>query len=148
MAEAPNILFLLSLTSVIYSVTSYLIFCEVWAMLTFLCWVRNKWHAIAQQAAKTDKSSRKIRRQRTSIANHIRYHCFKQRMKHKRIHKGHYIKPKPLFHLTWKFKAIQLTIRVAAFIYLVGCCVERLVGHSFHLLLHLRQLWHPIELNC
>jgi hypothetical protein len=73
-------------------------------------------------------------------------------MKYKHTHKGRYRKPKPLFHLTWKFKILQLTIRAAASIYLVGCRVERLVGHSFHLLLCLRQslsqLFHQVIINC
>jgi hypothetical protein len=149
MAEAPNILLLLSLTSILDSMTSYLIFCELWTIVTLLCLVRNKWHDVAKQALKSDKSIRESsRQQRISPANHLRYHCFKQRMKHKRMQKGHYKKPKPLFHLTWKYKAMKLTIRLAASIYQAGCRVERLVGRSFQLLLCVHSLIYQLELNC
>ena len=143
MAEAPNILLLLALTSVLDTIISYLVFCEIWTMMTFLLWVREKWRLIGTKALKSEKSIRKTGRQRrTSFANHLRYHCFKQRMKHKHKQKGHYKKPKPLFHLTWKYVALKLTIRIAASTYQAGCRVERLVGHSFQLLLCIRQLFH------
>ncbi len=148
MAEAPNFLLFLSLTSILNSVTSYLVFCEMWTIIILLCVVRHKWHQIAQQAVKSDRSTRKMDRHRTSTVNHLRYHRFKQRMKYKHVHKGKYIKPKPLFYLTWKFKAIKLTVRAAASIYLAGCRVERLVGHSSQLLLYLSQLCHRIALYC
>ena len=147
MAEAPNFLLFLSLTSILNSVTSYLVFCEIWTIIILLCVVRHKWHQIAQQAVKSDRSTCKMDWHRTSTVNHLRYHCFKQRMKYKHIHKGKYIKPKPLFYLTWKFKAIKLTVRAAASIYLAGCRVERLVGHSFQLLLCVHPLFHPVGLR-
>ncbi len=153
MAEAPNILLFLLLTSVLDSVTSCLIFCEIWTMATMMLWVRHKWQVIATQALKSDKSARKTGRQRrTSFTDHLRFHCFKQRIKYKHKHKGRYRKPKKLFHLTWKFKALKLTLQVAVSIYQAGCRVERLVGHSFQLLLCLRlslcQLLHQLIINC
>ncbi len=117
-------------------------------MITFFCLVRYKWHQISQQAVKTDRSTRKMDRQQPSAFNHLRYHCFKQRMKYKHTHRGYFIKPKSLFHLTWKFKALKLTLCTATFVYLVGCHMERLVGYSFQRLLHLHQLRHQIGLNC
>jgi hypothetical protein len=68
-------------------------------------------------------------------------------MKVKRTHKGQYKKPQPLFHLTWKFKALKLTFHVTAFTYKVGCHVEHLVGSSFHRLLHILHLCHRTDLH-
>ena len=148
MAEAPNLLLLMSLTSILTSINSYLVFCKIWATMTFLMWVRHEWHKIIKLAAKTDKSTREMDRQRTSAVNHLRYHCFKQRMKHKHAHKGHFVKPKPLFNLSWKFKALTFLLRAAIFVYLVGCRVERLVGHSYQLLLCPCHLRHRLDLSC
>ena len=69
-------------------------------------------------------------------------------MKFRRAHKGHYIKLKPLFHLTWKFKIIALTLQAALAIYLVGCCVERLIGSSVQWLLSVNSFRYRTELNC
>ena len=68
-------------------------------------------------------------------------------MKFRRAHKGHYIKPKPLFYLTWKFKIIALTLRAALALYLVGCRMEHLVGSSFQWLLSVNSLCYRTELN-
>ena len=148
MVEAPNFLLFLLRTSVLDSATSYLVFCEMCTIMTFFFWVRHKWHKIIRQTAKIDKSTRKMNQQRPSAAKHLRYHCFKQRMKHKHAHKGHFIKPKPLFYLTWKFKVLIFFLRTAISIYLVGCCVEHLDGHSFKLLLCPRHLRHRLNLSC
>ena len=150
MAEAPNFLLFLSLTSILNSMTSYLVFCEIWTIIILLCVVRHKWHQIAQQAVKSDRSTRKMDRHRTSTVNHLRYHCFKQRMKYKHTYKGEYIKPKQLFHLTWKFKALKLTLRTATFIYLVGCRMERFVGRAWKSLPLLRSQIQSeiVEVHC
>ena len=116
--------------------------------MTFLMWVRHEWRKSIKLAAKTDKSTRWMDRKRTSTVNHLRYHCFKQRMKYKRACKGHFIKPTPLSYLTWKFKILTFFLRTAIYTYLVGCRVERLVGHSFKLLLCPRHLRHRLDLSC
>jgi hypothetical protein len=58
------------------------------------------------------------------------YHChwFKQRMKRKK--RKRFRKPKPLFHLTWKYKAVTLTLCALVTAYKVGCRVERFVSSS------------------
>jgi hypothetical protein len=140
MAEAPNFILLLTLTSMLDSLSSYFLVCKIWTMMTFFIWVRDKWNTISQQTARGAKSMCTICRQRGSIARKLQYHCFKQHMKHKLTYKGQFIKPKPLFYLTWKFKAIKLILHVAIFIYLANGCVEHLVSDSFQLLLLLCQL--------
>ena len=68
-------------------------------------------------------------------------------MKYKHAQKWHFIKQKPLFYLRWKFKVLTFFLHAAIFIYLVGCHVEHLVGHSFQLLLHPHHLRHRLDLS-
>jgi hypothetical protein len=56
------------------------------------------------------------------------YHWFKQCMKRKK--QKRFRKPKPLFHLTWKYKAVTLTLCALVAAYKVGCRVERFVSSS------------------
>ena len=132
MAKAPNILLFLLLTSIITDATSCIVFCETCAMLTFLAWTHERFKQLAIKAERVDKSKRQFFwhiKQRRKL--HQRYHLFKQRMKYKHANKGHYRKPSPLFHLTWKFKMIKLTIFAIVAISLAGCCVKRLVDNFF-----------------
>ncbi len=72
---------------------------------------------------------KQLRLQRMYHPKHrYQYHWFKQRMKRKR--KSTFRKPKPLFHLTWQFKVLQLTLWVFLGSYKVGCCMERFVYSS------------------
>ena len=57
-----------------------------------------------------------------------RCHWFKQRMKRKK--RKRFRMPKPLFHLTWKYKAVTLTLCALVTAYKVGCRVERFVSSS------------------
>jgi hypothetical protein len=117
-------------------------------IITFLKWIREEYKTFSIIASKADKSIHSMWRQRQSINKHLWYHCFKQRMKYKRAHKGQYIKPKPLFHLTWKFKVITLTLHAAFVLYMVGCRVEHLVGSFVQWLLSVNSFCYRTELNC
>jgi hypothetical protein len=46
----------------------------------------------------------------------------------KRKKRKRFRKPKPLFHLTWKYKAVTLTLCALVAAYKVGCRVERFIS--------------------
>jgi len=120
MAEAPNILTFLLLTSAVDSLPSFLAMFETCIMTIWMLWICQKYWSFSTHASKTDKSTRKSRRHQYSCMTTLRYHCFKQRMKFKKAHKGKYSIPPPLFYLTWKFTVLKLTFILAAVIYKVG----------------------------
>jgi len=147
MAEAPNILFLLSLTPCLDSHLSSFICVETCVILTFFMWIREQCESFLTQVQKATPSNRATSRQRHSAKSILRYHCFKQRMRFKRSHKNQFVKPQPLFYLTWKGRLFYLTFYLFLYFYVVGCRVERLIGSFFKRLLYGLHIRHRSDLN-
>ena len=102
MAEAPNILILLLLTSTIEGLNGLCYFFDLCLATIFLAWAYNETHQFSTRASKFDKSLR-VQLQQQSFKptrNIYRYHCFKVQMKLKKKRK--FIKPSPLFYLARK----------------------------------------------
>ena len=127
MAEAPNILLLLTLSSCLPDLQSIFTFIDILIAVSFLTWAHGQAQHFLHHATKHDKSLRKdLRQQRRHLPKaQFRYHWFKSRMKRKKSRK--FRKPPPLLHLTWKWKFWKLFIMTALTLYKVCCYME----HSF-----------------
>ena len=80
-------------------------------------------HLPAKSPQDTSSSQRRLRHK-----SQYRCHWFKQRMKRKK--RKRFRKPKPLFHLTWRYKAVTLTLCALVAAYKVVCCVEPFFSSS------------------
>jgi hypothetical protein len=149
MAEAPTILLLLSLTFPTNPSVLAALF-QTLFITTFLLWVTHACRSFSTKANKMDASRRRsLRTSRRNVRNKHVYHFFRQRMKRKRANKGKHTKPPKLFHLTWKFKTICLTLRAITFAAMAGCRVKRLVGSFFQqMLLCVCHLRHRLCIQC
>jgi hypothetical protein len=143
MANAPNILTLLHcfviflLPAPVDLLQEFFILGELMLLGLGANWVLGGLDHFSQFDRGPEPSLRCFLRQQHHLRPkyQYRYHWFKSRMKRKKKRK--FRKLPSLFHLTWKYKFLLLTIWTIKILLTVGCRVEPFVRRAFGVLVQI-----------